>query len=130
MIVKEYKRNIKGQMTMEDMLNERQNKRELEEDLKMTSSGRQFLEEAEPCEEVDFVQPHKKVSINLKPCEDAVSKTGVFEIMGNLMSIPYDFDRQITEKDVSESMDEIRALPPVTPTILDKIRAEIKEWYW
>lgn len=34
MIVKEYKRNIKGQMTMEDMLNERQNKRELEEDLK------------------------------------------------------------------------------------------------
>lgn len=96
----------------------------------MTSSGRQFLEEAEPCEEVDFVQPHKKVSINLKPCEDAVSKTGVFEIMGNLMSIPYDFDRQITEKDVSESMDEIRALPPVTPTILDKIRAEIKEWYW
>ena len=104
------------------------NKRELEEDLKMTSSGRQFLEEAEPCEEVDFVQPHKKVSVNLKSCEDAVSKTGVFEIMGNLMSIPYDFDRQITEKDVSESMDEIRALPPVTPTILDKIRAEIMDF--
>lgn len=50
-----------------------------------------------------------------EPCEDAVSKASVFEILGNLMSIPYDFDRQITEKDVSESMDEIRALPPVTP---------------
>ena len=30
------------------------------------------------------------------------------------MSIPYDFDRQINEKDVSESMDEIKALPLVT----------------
>jgi hypothetical protein len=43
--------------------------------------------------------------------DDAISKASVFEILGNLMSIPYDFDRQITEKDVSESMDEIRALP-------------------
>lgn len=51
-----------------------------------------------------------------QPCEDAISKASVFEIMGNLMGIPYDFDRQITEKDVSESMDEIRNLPPVTPT--------------
>ena len=49
-------------------------------------------------------------------CEDAISKASVFEILGNLMSIPYDFDRQINEKDVSESMDEIRALPLVTPT--------------
>lgn len=48
-------------------------------------------------------------------CEDAVSVTSVFEIMGNLMSIPYDFDRNITEKDVSESMDKIRELPRVTP---------------
>jgi hypothetical protein len=51
-----------------------------------------------------------------EPCEDAISKASVFEILGNLMSIPYDFDRQITEKDVSESMDEIGALPHVTPT--------------
>ena len=50
-----------------------------------------------------------------EPCEDAISKASVFEILGNLMSIPYDFDRQINEKDVSESMDEIRALPLVTP---------------
>ena len=49
-------------------------------------------------------------------CEDAISKASVFEIVGNLMSIPYDLDRRITEKDVSESMDEIRVLPPVTPT--------------
>lgn len=82
-------------------------------------------------------------------CEDAVSVTSVFEIMGNLMSIPYDFDRNITEKDVSESMDKIRELPRVTPQepfkpmveidlysvikqsyiereVLDKIRAEIE----
>ena len=48
-------------------------------------------------------------------CNDAISKSDVFEILGNLMSIPYDFDRPINEKDVSESMDEIVALPPVTP---------------
>lgn len=50
-----------------------------------------------------------------EPCEDAISKSDVFEILGNLMSIPYDFDRPINEKDVSESMNEIVALPPVTP---------------
>jgi hypothetical protein len=50
-----------------------------------------------------------------EPCKDAVSVASVFEIMGNLMSIPYDFDRSITEKDVSESMDKIRELPRVTP---------------
>ena len=54
--------------------------------------------------------------LQAEPCEDAISKASVFEIVGNLMSIPYDLDRRITEKDVSESMDEIRVLPPVTPT--------------
>ena len=48
--------------------------------------------------------------------DDCVSLAEVFEIMGNLMSIPYDFDRPINEDDVSESMDKIKALPPVTPT--------------
>ena len=55
-------------------------------------------------------------TLEKEPCEDAISKSDVFEILGNLMSIPYDFDRQINEKDVSESMDEIKALPSVTPT--------------
>ena len=53
-------------------------------------------------------------ALEQEPCEDAISKSDVFEILGNLMSIPYDFDRQINEKDVSESMDEIRALQLVT----------------
>ena len=53
--------------------------------------------------------------LDQEPCEDAVSRASVFEIMGNLLSIPYDFDRSITEKDVSESMDKIRELPRVTP---------------
>ena len=54
-------------------------------------------------------------ALEQEPCEDAVSVTSVFEIMGNLLSIPYDFDRSITEKDVSESMDKVRELPRVTP---------------
>ena len=54
-------------------------------------------------------------ALEQRPCNDAISKSDVFEVLGNLMSIPYDFDRPINEKDVSESMDEIRALPPVTP---------------
>ena len=53
-------------------------------------------------------------TLEKEPCEDAISKASVFEILGNLISIPYDFDRQINEKDVSESMDEIKALPSVT----------------
>ena len=46
---------------------------------------------------------------------DAISKASVFEILGNLMSIPYDFDRPITKKDISESIDEINALPSILP---------------
>ena len=53
-------------------------------------------------------------ALEKEPCEDAISKASVFEILGNLMSIPHGFDRQINEKDVSESMDEIKALPSVT----------------
>lgn len=91
-----------------------------------------------------------KDGLEQEPCEDAISLASVFEIMGNLMSIPYDFDRSITEKDVSESMDKIRELPRVTPQepfkpmveidlysvikqkyiereVLDKIRAEIEK---
>lgn len=48
-------------------------------------------------------------------CKDAISKASVYEILGNLMAIPYELDRPITEKDISESMDEINALPPVLP---------------
>ena len=51
-----------------------------------------------------------------QPSDGCVSRAEVFEIMGNLMSIPYDFDRPINKDDVSESMDEIRALTPITPT--------------
>lgn len=74
------------------------------------------------CNDIDvqeFIKAMKSQPLQaIQPptCEDCVSRAEVFEIMGNLMSIPYDFDRQITEKDVSESMDEIKALPPVTPT--------------
>ena len=56
------------------------------------------------------------ILIGEEPCEDAISKASVFEIVGKLMNIPYDLDRRITEIDVSESLDEIRVFPPVTPT--------------
>lgn len=39
-------------------------------------------------------------ALKAESCEDAVSLADVFEIMGNLLSIPYDFDRNITETDV------------------------------
>ena len=55
-------------------------------------------------------------ALEQEPCGDTISKASVFEILGNLMSIPYDFDRPINKDDVSESMDAIRALPSVTPT--------------
>lgn len=46
---------------------------------------------------------------------DAISKSSVYEILGNLMAIPYELDRPINEKDVSKSMDKINDLPPVLP---------------
>jgi hypothetical protein len=65
-----------------------------------------------------FIQVEKLINQEyvIPYCDDCVSRAEVFEIMGNLMSIPYDFDRPINEDDVSESMDRIKALPPVTPT--------------
>ena len=54
-------------------------------------------------------------TIEQQPCEDAVSLAQVFEILENLMGIPYELDRPINKDDVIESMDAIRALPPVTP---------------
>lgn len=63
----------------------------------------------------DFAIQKAIEAIKQEPCEDTVSKASVFEILGNLMAIPYDFDRQITPKDVSESMIEVRDLPSVEP---------------
>lgn len=69
-----------------------------------------------PYRKATFIKVNELLkALEQKPCKDAVSVASVFEIMGNLMSIPYDFDRRITEKDVSESMDKIRELPRVTP---------------
>lgn len=65
-------------------------------------------------EHAEFIKLAIK-ALEQEPCEDAISRSSVFEIMGNLMSIPYDLDRPINKKDVSESMNEIKALPSVTP---------------
>lgn len=62
----------------------------------------------------EWLKDYKRL-LEQQPCEKCVSLASVYEIIGNLMAIPYDFDRNITEQDVSESMDEIRALPHVTP---------------
>ena len=85
-----------------------------------------ILEQRECCRECvvdngDCSDCEKAFDMAIKALEqqssdDCVSRAEVFEIMGNLMSIPYDFDRPIHEDDVSESMDEIKALPRVTPT--------------
>ena len=99
-----------------------------EEAIEATERVKEIIEECtEYGNEVCCVTSNEADALNMaikaleqEPCNDAVSKTSVFEIMGNLMSIPYDFDRPINEKDVSESMDEIRALPSVTPIHKDR----------
>ena len=100
-----------------------------EEAIEATERVKEIIEECtEYGNEVCCVTSNEADALNMaikaleqEPCNDAVSKASVFEIMGNLMSIPYDFDRPINEKDVSESMDEIRALPPVTPTHIETV---------
>lgn len=42
--------------------------------------------EKEPCEdeELDFVQPHKKIGVNLMPCEDAISRQAVLDGLASI----------------------------------------------
>lgn len=62
----------------------------------------------------EWLKDYKRL-LEQEPCENAVSIASVFEILGNLMAIPYDLDRPINKDDVSESIDKIRALPSVKP---------------
>lgn len=59
-------------------------------------------------EELDFVQPHKKIEVNLVPCEDAISRQAVLDI---------DFRRIIltTAKPAEIIEQKIKTLPPVNP---------------
>lgn len=64
----------------------------------------------EPCEELDFVQPHKKVSVNLKSCEDAISRQAVLDVVENSCLDLGDYE------DTEAFCYMIRSLLPVTPT--------------
>lgn len=75
-------------------------------------------------EEIDFVQPHKKIPCTItigKPSEDCISRESVLMELGKyLCGVPFD------EKGIDEV---IKELPSVTPKtdVLNKIRDEIKE---
>lgn len=60
-------------------------------------------------EELDFVQPHKKISVNLHPCEDCISREDVLDLAkkGVLIS-------NGSYESVCKAINE---LPPVTPKI-------------
>lgn len=97
---------IRSNMTSEVLLNHA---------TKCENCASTYHQIAEWLKELKQLREQTSLKTDTTKSEDAISKASVFEIMGNLMSIPYDLDRPITEKDVSESMDEIRALTPVTP---------------
>lgn len=61
--------------------------------------------EQKPCEELDFVQPHKKISVNLKPCEDAISRQQAIDTFYEYPNVSW------TTLDILE---KINSLPPVT----------------
>ena len=50
-----------------------------------------------------------------------VDIASVCTIIGNLLGIPYDFDRPITMDDVNESIDEIKSLPTADVIEREKI---------
>lgn len=75
-----------------------------------------MLDIAQDIYKTAFVRGRNSMTWEQEPCKDMVSRASVFEIMRNLMGIPYDLDRPINKDDVSDSMDEIRALSSVIPT--------------
>lgn len=59
-------------------------------------------------EELDFVQPHKKISVNLQPCEDVISRESVIEWLK-------DKDIIKTKNQEENARRELAELPSVTP---------------
>lgn len=78
-------------------------------------------------EELDFVQPHKKISVNLQPCEDCISREMAIDAIKNIH--PVDTEYHCTLYDEVDVMYVLKDLPSVTPTsdALDKIINKIEQ---
>lgn len=63
----------------------------------ITPSYNSIKTELEPCEELDFVQPHKKVSVNLEPCDDCISRTALLDKLNNKYQSIADINNDIIE---------------------------------
>lgn len=67
--------------------------------------------EQESCDELDFVQPHKKISVNLELCDDAISRQATIDEVSRIVNDhPLDGyeDGQLILKTIQD-------MPPVTP---------------
>lgn len=72
-------------------------------------------------EELDFVRPHKKISVNLQLCEDAISRESVIEWLK-------DKDIIKTKNQEENARRELGELPSVTPQPkIDEIIKRIEE---
>ena len=65
-------------------------------------------EKIEPCEELDFVQPHKKVPVNLEVCGDAISRQWLIERA-------ISWDKHFADSERYVSLTDIQNAPPVNP---------------
>ena len=72
--------------------------------------------EQEPCDELDFVQPHKKVSVNLDPCVDAISRQAAIDAFNAFA------DEVNQDTDIHEAIEIVLNLPPV--------EQKQGEWIW
>lgn len=80
-------------------------------------------------EELDFVQPHKKISVNLhlQPYEDYISRQMAIDAIKNIH--PVDTEYHCTLYDEVDVMYVLKELPSVTPIsdALDKIINKIEQ---
>lgn len=81
--------------------------KELKEELKKTNAGREFLEEAEPCEDAPDTNVGSKKQE--EPCEDAVSRKKIEKLKRWRFS--YDTNTTIPKSDLFVKLTDIRALP-------------------
>lgn len=103
-----------GQEPCEGMRDATEEERESTKDYIDSISKPTGLQFDDIYEELDFVQPHNKISANLQPCEDCISRETAID-----QFIHWYSELLLSQKEEVSFKDILKSLPPVTPSIPD-----------
>lgn len=106
------------QQSCEDMRDATEEERKSTKDYIDSISKPTGLQFDDVYEELDFVQPHKKLAVNLQLCEDAISRESVIEWLK-------DKDIIKTKNQEENARRELAELPSVTPSY-NSVKSELE----